>query len=513
VNGLLLGLVLAAPPAAGPVVVDRPEPPSGAEAWVAEAVADELPRALRELGVPALESYDRQWVQERLGLPEGRLSRATAIRTAEAAGAFRLITSEVSREGDAVVLKVRLLDVPRGVLAAPLVARGPLSSLQGLLANLAFDVALAGSTPPVRSREVLTALRGEVPFEAWQTHAQALAATDVAARTRLLRRAVAHHPRYEEAWLDLARLQLDEREHGGALESLGHISREGRTGRPARFAEGIALLGLGRYAEAAAIYAEMRRALPTPATLSNQASALLRLSRAEAPASGPLREGLEREPASLDLPVNLGFALLHEGDPRAATVFLRAAVRRDPRDAPARLLLMWALRGSGREVEAGEEWKALEAQTDAFSSLKGPDLQRRFERILPSEGALVVDPEARRTGEVVASRMSRGEKLLEEGNAAAASVELQEAAALAPFNASAHALLARALRARGEVARAEEELRASLHCREEAAVRMELADLLLAEGRGPEARAEASRVLRTDPAHAGARKMLADRPM
>jgi len=513
VNGFLPALVLAASPAAGPVVVDLPEPPSAAEAWVAEAIADELPRALRELGVPALESYDRQRIQERLGLPEARLSRATAIRTAEAVGAFRLVTSEVAREGDAVVLKVRLLDVPRGVLAAPLVARGPLSSLQSLLANVAFDVALAGSTPPARSREVLTTLRGEVPFEAWQTHAQALAATDVATRNRLLRRAVGHHPPYEEAWLDLARLQLDEREHAAALEALGRIGRGGRTGRAARFAEGIALLGLGRYAEAAALYAEIRRATPTPAALSNQAAALLRLGRAEAPASGPLREGLEREPASLDLPVNLGFALLHEGDPRAAALFLRAAVRRDPGDAAARLLLTWALSGSGREVEAGEEWGALSAQTDAFASLRGPDLQRRFERILPSEGALVVDPEARRAGELVASRLLRGEKLLEEGNAAGASVELQEAVALAPFGAGAHALLARALRARGEVARAEEELRASLHCREEPAVRMELADLLLAQGRGREARTEAARVLRSDPAHMGALKMLADRPL
>jgi Tfp pilus assembly protein PilF len=509
----LLGLALAAPAATGPVVVEPPEV-SAEDAWLAEAVADELPRALRALGVPALESYDRLRVLERLGLPPARLSRASVIRAAEAVAAFRLVRSELAREGETVTVKVRLLDVPRGVLAAPLLARGPLPSLPSLLASLAFDIALAGATPPERSREVLIALRSEVPFEAWRTHAQALAAPDGATRSRLLRRALGHDPRYDEAWLDLARLQLDERDYAAALEGLARRGREGiegrdhRTERAARFAEGIALLGLGRYAEAAALYAELRRSQPTPAALANEGAALLRLGQPGRPASAPLREALEREPASLDLPVGLGFALLHEGEPKAAAFFLRAAERRDPGDAAARLLLTWALRSAGREVEAEEEWKSLQSLTSAFAGLRAPDLQRRFERILPSEGAVVVDHESKGAGELVASRLARGESLLKGGDAMAASVELQEAVALAPFNADAHALQARSLRARGEVARAEEALRASLYCRDEPSVRMELADLLLAQGRGEEARAEAARVLRREPGHAGARKLL-----
>ena len=60
--------------------------------------------------------------------------------------------------------------------------------------------------------------------------------------------------------------------------------------------------------------------------------------------------------------------------------------------------------------------------------------------------------------------------------------------------------------------RAEEELRASLYCREDAAVRLELADLLLARGRAAEARAEGARVLLADPGNAAARKLVEDRP-
>ena len=487
---LALAWLLAAAPLAGPVVVGSPDvlaPP--AEAWIAEAVADELARALAELGVPVLERYDRLRVQERLGLPAVRLSRATSIRVAEAVGAWRLVTGTVEREGTGVVqLKIRLLDVPRGALAAPLVARGPVESLQSLVAGVACDIALAASTPPARSREVLVALRTSVPFEAWKTHAQALAAPEATARTKLLRRALAQFPGYDEARLDLARVQLESREHAAALETLGKIGRAAPAQRAARFAEGVALLGLGRYVEAAALYEGLRQAHPTPAVLSNEGASRLRQGRPDQKASASLLQALARDPAALDLPVNLGFALLHENRGDAAAFFLRVAVKRDPADSAARLMLSWALRLGGKEEEAEEEWRALSATTDAFQSLRAPDLLRRFERVLPSEGALVVDAQGRGDAEAAVAQGARGQKLLEAGDAAGAAVELASATGLAPFDAENHSLLARALRARGEVARAEAELRASLYCREDSAVRTELADLLMAEGRTAEAR-------------------------
>ncbi len=488
----LAWLLAATPLAAGPVVVAPPDLLAPAEdAWIAEAVADELPRALAELGVPVLERYDRLRVQERLGLPAVRLSRATSIRVAEAVGAFRLVTGTVEHDGGGVLLKLRLLDVPRGALAAPLVARGPVESLQSLIAGLACDIALAASTPPARSRDVLVALRTAVPFVAWRTHAQALEGAEGAGRAKQLRRAFTLFPAYDEARLDLARLQLDSREHASALETIQKLGKDARAGRATRFAEGVGLLGLGRYVEAAAVYAELRQAQPTPSVLSNEAAARLRQGRRETPASALLLQALGREPAALDLPVNLGFALLHEGHPDAAAFFLRAAVKRDSGDSAARLLLSWALRQAGEEADAEEEWRALSAQTDAFQSLRAPELPRRFERVLPSERALVVDPEGRSEAELATAHEARGLKLLEAGDAAAAALELASAIALAPFDPEGHALFARSLRARGEVGRAEAELRASLHCREDSAVRTELADLLMAQGRG----AEASKVL------------------
>jgi tetratricopeptide (TPR) repeat protein len=505
-------LLLLSTFSAGPLVVAPPDVAVSEEPWLAEAVANELPRALAELGVEALERYDLRRVQERLGLPAVRLSRATAIRVAEAVGAWRLVTCTVERSGSDVVVKVRLLDLPRAALAAPLVARGPVHSLPALLSSLAFDIALSGPTSPARSREVLAALRATVPFEARKAHAEALVAADPQGQARSLRRVLQLFPAYDEARLDLARLQAEQGEHGAALETLARGGQEGRASRAARFTEGIALLGLGRYTEAAALYAELQKAAPSPAALANEGAALLRLRARGRPATTALRQALEREPGSLDIPVSLGFALLHEGQDAAAAFFLRAAVRRDPRDAAARLLLSWALRGASQEAAAEDEWRDLLALTDAFAGLRQPELARRFERVLPSERAVVVEPEGRSDAELALSHLSRGEHLMSTGDVAGAATELLKAVALLPFDARAHLLLARALRGRGDVDRAEEELRASLYCREDAPVRLELAELLLARGRSAEARAEGARVLQADPGNAAARKLVEDRP-
>ena len=81
------------------------------------------------------------------------------------------------------------------------------------------------------------------------------------------------------------------------------------------------------------------------------------------------------------------------------------------------------------------------------------------------------------------------------------------AAYLDPHAPRVHLLLGRAQRRRGDREKAVSELRMSLWCRDDEAVRMELALLLKEMGREAEARTEARRVLETDPANEAARKL------
>jgi hypothetical protein len=211
-----------------------------------------------------------------------------------------------------------------------------------------------------------------------------------------------------------------------------------------------------------------------------------------------LRQAVEAAPASVDLPFNLGWALLVEGEPEAAAFWLRGAVRREPGDADGRLLLSWALLESGREEEAEEQWRAAAALVPALEPLRRPDLTRRLERVMPSEQGLLLDPSRSADAEASRAHAARGEALLAAGDRAAAVAELARASLLDLYATRPHLLLGRAHGLAGEDEKAVAELRMALWCRDDPALRREIAELLRGMGRPDEAR----RVLETLPSRA-----------
>jgi tetratricopeptide (TPR) repeat protein len=321
---------------------------------------------------------------------------------------------------------------------------------------------------------------------------------------------VALAPDYEEAWLELGRLQLESREQKDALESLERIGSASRLAREARFLGGVALLELGRFDEAALLYAALVERQPTPSALNNYALARLRAGASRGPrASQLLRQAVDGEAVPAKETVfNLGFALFCEGEYEAAAFWLQGVTSRDSRDAHARLALVWALRQSGRAAEAGQEWTALLATAPSYQAREAPAPPRRCERVRRAEARPAVEGEGRSDAELAASHVARAERLVSSGDWAAAQTELMRAAYLDPYSAKTHRLLAWTQRAQGQVSAALGELRMSLWCREDSAVRLELAQLLREAGSEAEARAEAQRVLAADPDNAAARAIL-----
>lgn len=472
-------LILAAALSAGQDGAVVVMPPDGPEAagWIGATMAELMPRALQRLGVAAVARSDRLHAQELLGVPAFTTSRATSIRVAESLGASRLVVGSWEQRERDLSLSVRLLDIARGTLSAPLLAAGPVESLGTLVHSLAWDIALAGPRAPIGSREDLIRAAQAVPFEALRAFGEGVAAREPTVRAAALRRALALHPAFDEAGLALARQLVDANEFEDARRVLGRIGATSTFARDARFLEGVALLGVGRYREAAALYAALAEAEPTASARSNRAAALLRLGSTAPRASDVLREAVEAEPASADLAFNLGWALLVEGDPEAAQFWLRGVVNRETQDAHARLALSWALRRAGHDEEADAEWQAVSSRSPAMAALREPDFSRRFERILPTERALVFDPEGRSDAELAATHASRGEKLLGTGEVTAAVSELTRAVLLDPYAARPHVLLARVYRLQGELDKARSELRMALWCRDDPAVHHELLEL------------------------------------
>ncbi len=511
----LLALVLAAGAAAAPTLVLPPTGPSDAErAWVSDAVADGLPRALRELGVPAIEAADRLRAHETLEIPELQLTRATSIRIAEALGAGRIVIGSWEGAGGQVAVALRLLDVQRGTLSAPLRASGPLETLPQLLRTLAWDIALAGETPPAGTREEFLRRTASPPFEAYRMLGRGLAASDAASRKRFYQQAIALDAGYDEARVALGRLQVVARESAAANETLGRVSAASAVSREARFLQGIALLDLGRYQESAALYGALARAGSSAAVLNNYALALLRLGGGPSgvKASDVLKQAATGGPSFPEIPFNVGFALFVEGDAEAAVFWMRGVVRELPGDAHARVVLAWSLRRAGHEAEADAEWKPFVATAPAYEALTQPDINRRFERPLFWEEPLALDEEQWGDRQYAASHLGRAEKLTEAGDLDGAERELTQAAYLDPYGDRAHVLLARMHRRRGDKEKALSELRMALWVKDDAAVRVELASLLKESGRNAEAKAEAERALKADPGNAEARALAGKPP-
>jgi tetratricopeptide (TPR) repeat protein len=503
---LSLALWLAAAPAT--LVLPPETARDSVEAvWVSEAVSDLLPGALNFLGVPAVEREDRLLAYEELYIPPVSLTRATSLRVAQALGTTRVVFGRSTLQRGSLELSLRVLDTTRGTLSLPFVASGGLESLLELVDTLAWDIALASSAPQGRTRADLRARHADISWEALSAYGQGLALAEPRARMSALARCLALAPRFDEARLALARLQMDERDWNAAIDTLAPLNAP-ELARAARFSKGRCLLELGRYREAGAGYAGLVGAEPSPAVLNNHALALLRGPGGAVRASDVLRKALDANPRDPDIAFNLSWALLSEGDAASATFWLQGLVQTNPSDAHARVVLSWALRRAGRVEEADEAWKAVLSLAASLSQLATPDLGRRFERILPSERRLEVGFGATSHGELATLHLSRAERALGTGDLDQAWNELARAAHLDPYNARAHALLARVHRERGEPDKAVAELRMSLVCRDDPAVRVELAELLRDLGRDGEARTEAERVLKSDPSNQAAKRLL-----
>jgi tetratricopeptide (TPR) repeat protein len=108
--------------------------------------------------------------------------------------------------------------------------------------------------------------------------------------------------------------------------------------------------------------------------------------------------------------------------------------------------------------------------------------------VLPSEQGLLLDPGRSADAEASRAHAAKGESLLAAGDREGAISELARAALLDPYSTLPHRLLGRAHRLQGENEKALDELRMALWCRDDPALRREIAELLRSMGRGDEAR-------------------------
>jgi Tfp pilus assembly protein PilF len=205
---------------------------------------------------------------------------------------------------------------------------------------------------------------------------------------------------------------------------------------------------------------------------------------------------------------------------QAAIYSLREAVRRDPTDGDAHLVLAAALSVSGQAVEANRERELAKRLSSRYE-----DIDRRpatdpvpagLERLksgvaLPSASdgrdALIASGQ-RDQRDLAQFHLDAGRRMFQEERDRDALQELNRALFLSPYEARAHLLVGRIHLRGGRLAEAIDALKISLWSEETAEAHAALAETYLAAKDVAAARAEAERALAIDPKNEAARRVL-----
>jgi Tfp pilus assembly protein PilF len=220
----------------------------------------------------------------------------------------------------------------------------------------------------------------------------------------------------------------------------------------------------------------------------------------------------QTDPTDADYFFNLGYGYWLDKDPQAAIYWLREAVRRDPADRDAHLVLAAALQQAGATTEATRERELAERLT-ASSGERGPQLAaggtvpRGLERLKdfldrPSNrvDALITSAGQRDQIELAQHHLDAGRRAVETERDREAEQELRRALYLSPYLAEAHLLLGRVYLRTGRTADAVQSFKIALWSEESAAGHIALAEAYLAMQNMAAAKDEVARALVLDPA-------------
>jgi Tfp pilus assembly protein PilF len=217
---------------------------------------------------------------------------------------------------------------------------------------------------------------------------------------------------------------------------------------------------------------------------------------------------------------NLGYAYWLQRDVQAALYWLREAVRRDPADGDAHLVLAAALSTAGQSVEAARERELAKRLSSKYE-----DVDRRpaaeqvpsgLERLKsdvelpynPSIGDTLTASGQRDQRELARFHLEAGHRMFQEERDRDALQELNRALFLSPYEARAHLLVGRIHLRNGRVTEAIDALKISLWSEETAEAHATLASAYLAAKEHVAARVEAERALALDAGEQTARRIL-----
>ena len=486
--------------------------------WISEAVALLLANDLDALGVRTISREERLKACERLQLPPfAVLSEATLIRLGQIMGAAQVVIGSFGTQEGQITVRARAIRLDSGRMRAPAVETGRLSELFGVAERLARQLLPPGLPEPGR----LDVEHGSLSV--FETYVKGLMAATPAVQIRLLDSAVKLAPDFAPARIALWQVYTAQGNHARAASAALAVPSSSRVYRRAQFLAALSRIHLKQYDEAYQIVKALLDAEPTPALYNDLG--VIQFRRGATPQTGRatyfFTKAAEGDPQDPDYAFNLGYTYWFERDLTAATFWLGEAVRRNPADGEAHVVLAAALHAKGAEVEAERERDLARQLSSVFADWErrpgaaSEPIPRGLERVredldAPRLGLVdtaIAPTEQKDQKELAAFHADRGRRLFEQRQDAPAIDELKRSLYLSPYQADVHLLLGRIYLQTGRRTEAIEALKISLWSADTAAAHAVLGQAYLATGDLARARAELQKAQQRDPTDADARRL------
>ena len=486
--------------------------------WLAEGSAVAVAEFLRRYGGTALPREERLSAFERLQLPPAAaLSHATVIKVGQFVGASDVVIGSYELSGEDLTIRARVLRLDAGRMSDEIVERGPLNDLFGLYDRVARRI--RGGLTPAPAPAAGTLFTSNYAFE---LYVKGLVAESVSAQHSYLEQAAKAAPADDRVRLALWHVHTDAGRPADALSIAAAVPPTSRYAPEARYLAARSQIALKRYDEALNTLKELQNSTRAAAVLN--AMGVVQLRRGATSQAGRavyyFSQASQLDPADPDYFFNLGYGYWLDKDPQAAIYWLREAVRRDPADGEAHLVLAAALQQGGATAEATRERElALRLAPSYGASGKGSaddgalhglerlkdHLDRRDNRV----NAILASVGQRDHAELATHHLEAGRRALAEELDRAAEQELRRALYLSPYLAEAHQLLGRVFLRTGRIAEAIQSFKIALWSESSVAGHLGLAEAYLAVQNIPAARDEVAKALALDPSSQEARSLRA----
>ena len=485
--------------------------------WLTEAASVLLADNLNALGANAITREERRAAFERLQVPAAAvLTDATVIRIGQLVGAAQVVVGTLQLQGETLLVRAKSIALEPGRIQAHATEGGPLPELFTVFERLGRQVAPPGSVAPVSGPAF-----DNPPVRAFENYIKGLLAETPATAINYLNAALKAHPSFDRPRLALWDVYTDEGNHERALAAVKAVPPSARFARRAAFLAGLSQMSMKRLDDAFQTFMALLKERPTAAVYNNIGVVQLRRGSAETgQPSYYFTKATEAASQDADYFFNLGYAYWTQRDMQAAIYWLREAVRRDPADGDAHLVLAAALSGSGQTVEANRERELAKRLSSRYE-----DIDRRpaadpvpagLERVksgvelpsAPDRGDSLIASGQRDQRELARFHFEAGQRMFREERDREALQELNRALFLSPYEARAHLLVGRIHLRGGRLADAIDALKISLWSEETAEAHAALAETYLATKDTKAARAEAERALALNPGEQAARRVL-----